>query len=165
MASFRSGNFDFVLFAVHIRWGDTTEARRHELETIAEWLDAKRNEPNAEDKDIIVMGDFNIESRTDKLYKAITSKGLVLPKALAKSDFGTNLAKDKRYDQIFHYSLYPENFTDKGGVLDFYTGGTEPLFPGMDKEKFTFQMSDHLPLWMQIDTDIDGHVLDQIIRG
>ncbi len=165
MASFRSGSFDFVMFAVHIRWGDTTEARRRELETIAEWLDEKRNEKTAEDKDMVVIGDFNIESRTDKLFKAITSKGLVLPKALAKSDFGTNLAKDKRYDQILHYPIYADSFTDKGGVLDFYTGGIEPLFPGMDKDKFTYQLSDHLPLWMQIDTNIEGEILNQIIQG
>jgi len=34
----------------------------------------------------------------------------------------------------------------------------------MSKEKFTRQLSDHLPLWMQINTDIDGQQLSQIIR-
>lgn len=42
---------------------------------------------------------------------------------------------------------------------------SEPLFPGLGKDKFTFQMSDHLPLWMQMNTDIDGQELDQIIRA
>jgi len=73
--------------------------------------------------------------------------------------------KDKRYDQILHYPIYPENFTDQGGVLDFYLDDIKPLFPGLSKEEFTYQMSDHLPLWMQINTDIDGQQLDQIIRG
>ncbi len=49
-------------------------------------------------------------------------------------------------------------------VLDFYQGDSEPLFPGLGKAKFTFQLSDHLPLWMQMNTDIDGVQLDQIIR-
>jgi hypothetical protein len=40
------------------------------------------------------------------------------------------------------------------------------LFPGgMSKLDFTFQMSDHLPLWIQINTDIDGHELQQIVQG
>jgi endonuclease/exonuclease/phosphatase family metal-dependent hydrolase len=165
MASFRSGNFDFVVFAVHVRWGKSKEARKQELQSIAEWLDAKRKEKNCEDKDIIVMGDFNIESRSDDLFKAITSKGLVIPSALAKIEYGSNLAKNKRYDQILHYPIYPENFTNKGGVLDFYTGGIKPLFKDLTKEEFTYQMSDHLPLWLQLNTDIDGQKLDQIIQG
>jgi hypothetical protein len=35
----------------------------------------------------------------------------------------------------------------------------------MDKTKFTYQLSDHLPLWMQINTNIDGLQLDEIIRA
>lgn len=49
-------------------------------------------------------------------------------------------------------------------VLDFYSGGIELLFPGLSEEKFTYQMSDHLPFWIQVNTDIEGHLLDQIIR-
>lgn len=165
MAAFRAGSFDFVVFAVHVRWGDSIDARKQEIQSITEWLDGKRKETDCEDKDIIVMGDFNIESRSDDLFKTITSKGLEIPKALVQLDFGSNLAKDKRYDQILHYPLYPENFTNRGGVLDFYTGGISSLFKGLSKEEFTYQMSDHLPLWMQMNTDIAGFKLDQIIQG
>jgi hypothetical protein len=49
-------------------------------------------------------------------------------------------------------------------VVDFYSGGTKDLFPDLDKTAFTFQLSDHLPLWMQINTDIEGEKLDEIIR-
>jgi hypothetical protein len=35
----------------------------------------------------------------------------------------------------------------------------------MTKEKFTFQMSDHLPLWIQINTNIDGEKLEEIVQG
>ena len=39
------------------------------------------------------------------------------------------------------------------------------LFPsGMTREKFSFQMSDHLPVWVQIDTNIEGQRLNQIIQ-
>lgn len=165
LASFRSGSFDFVILTAHVRWGDSTEARRKELQSIAEWIDRKQKEKNVEDKDLIVTGDFNVPSRTDALFKALTSRGLQIPKSLLGVSFGTNLAKSKRYDQILHYAAYPDSFTNKGDVLDFYAGDSEPLFPGMSPEDFTYQMSDHLPLWMQVNTDIEGQRLEQIIRG
>ncbi|HLP78265.1 MAG TPA: endonuclease/exonuclease/phosphatase family protein [Candidatus Paceibacterota bacterium] len=167
MASFRAGNFDFVLLTTHIRWGDSTEARRKEIETLADWIEAKRQEETKEDKDLIVMGDFNIASRTDPLFKAITKNGLQIPKALMGAH-GTDLEKNKRYDQILHYPIYPDNFTNAGGELDFYIDEAHirELFPnGMTKEKFTFQLSDHLPLWMQINTNITGQQLEEIVQG
>lgn len=167
MASFRAGSFDFIVLTTHIRWGDNDEARQMEIERLADWIEAKRLEKTNEDKDLIVMGDFNIPSRTDLLFKAITKHGLQVPNALLGAH-GTNLEKDKRYDQILHYPIYAENFTNAGGELDFYIDEAhiEQLFPdGLTKEKFTYQLSDHLPLWMQINTDIDGQKLEQIIQG
>lgn len=166
MASFQAGNFDFVVIAAHIRWGDSRKVRLAELELFADWVDSKRKETYTVDKDIIVIGDFNVEDET--MFKALTARGLRLPDALVGRDLGSNLVRDKRYDQILHFPQYPTNFTNAGDVLDFYTGGITPLFPSMtDKDKltFTFELSDHLPLWVQIDTDIDGFVLNQISRG
>jgi endonuclease/exonuclease/phosphatase family metal-dependent hydrolase len=164
VASFKSGNYDFLAFTTHVRWGESDAARTAEITGLANWVGAKVNEKFAEDKDIIVMGDFNIPSRADPMFKAIISTGLEIPGALIADDFGTNLARDKRYDQILHLARYPANFTNAGGVLDFYAGDHKPLFADLTKAEFTFQMSDHLPLWIQINTDIDGFVLDQIIQ-
>lgn len=165
MASFASGNFDFVVITAHVRWGSGVAERATELASLAEWIDLKRRQKTVEDKDLLVMGDFNIPNRRSSLFKTITAKNLALPRALAALEFGTDLAKGKRYDQIFHYPIYPENFTNAGGVLDFYAGDHRPLFPALSKSKFTYQISDHLPLWLQLNTDIDGQVLDQIIRA
>jgi endonuclease/exonuclease/phosphatase family metal-dependent hydrolase len=164
VASFKSGNYDFLAFTTHVRWGKSDAARTSEIQGLANWLGAKVNDKDAEDKDVIVMGDFNIPSRTDPMFKAITSTGLEIPKALIKDEFGTNLARDKRYDQILHFARFSDSFTNAGGVLDFYAGDHKPLFPDLTKDQFTYQMSDHLPLWIQINTDIDGMVLDQIIQ-
>src|SRR6266704_1251317 len=71
----------------------------------------------------------------------------------------------KRYDQILHYPGYPENFSNQAGVVDFYAGNSKELFPDLEKTAFTFQMSDHLPLWMQVNTNIEGQKLDEIIRA
>lgn len=166
LATFRSGNFDFLVITAHIQWG-TEAGREKELELLADWVEGKRLEPSAVDKDLIVMGDFNIPDRKGRHFKAITKHGLKIPSALADVDHGSNLEKNKRYDQILHYPNYPENFSGAGGVLDFFIDEShiDPLFAGMDKTDFTYQMSDHLPLWMQMRTDIDGHVLGQVVSG
>ena len=162
MASFSAGNFDFVFLAAHAQWG-TAAGRVVELKSLAEWVDLKKKEKTCVDKDLIVVGDFNID--TPDQLAALTSKGLQMPTALKGKTYGTNLAQDKRYDQILHYPDYPQNFSNHAGVVDFYSGGTKDLFPDLDKTAFTFQMSDHLPLWMQINTDIEGEKLDEIIRA
>src|SRR5258707_1141095 len=162
MASFSAGSFDFVLLAAHAQWG-TPAGRLTELQSLAEWIDLKRKEKTSEDKDLIIVGDFNIE--TPEELAALTGKGLQMPAALEGKSFGTNLAQNKRYDQILRYPGYPQNFSNQAGVVRFHSGGLNDLFPGMEKTAFTFQMSDHLPLWMQINTDIEGMKLDEIIRA
>jgi hypothetical protein len=88
------------MFAVHIRWGDSEAAREKELSAEAEWLEAKRKAKHSEDQDILIVGDFNTGRRTDRLYQAITSRGLKLPAVLAKNEFGTGLVKGEKFDQI-----------------------------------------------------------------
>ena len=165
LATFKAGNYGFMALSVHARWGDSDDARTAEIQRIAAWLEAKIKSPYNEDQDVIVMGDFNIPSRTSPMFKALTSTGLTIPTALLKDDFGSNLARDKRYDQILHYARYPADFTLGGGVLDFYASDHKPLFPNLTKQQFTFQMSDHLPLWVQIRTDIDDFKLDELIQS
>ena len=174
LASFRSGNFDFIIIAAHIKWGDKEADRKSELELLGKWVNDFRDSEQTTDRDLIVVGDFNIPSRTSPLFKAITQYGLQVPKALLKDEYGTNLAKDKRYDQILQYSspIYPESFADVGGVLDFHIddGRIKELFPTakfpkLTAAKYTFELSDHLPLWVQIRTDNDKAQLEQIIQG
>lgn len=170
MASFSAGNFDFILLTAHIRWGgDDSTLRITPLKELAKWVEKRRNEKHVFDKDIIIMGDFNIPKIDDALYKAITSKGLTIPDVLRGTEQGSNLAGDKRYDQILHYRRHTKTFKDVGGVLDFYCEDWRALFPEehyprMSKDDFTYELSDHLPLWVQIDTWIDDEELDQILH-
>jgi endonuclease/exonuclease/phosphatase family metal-dependent hydrolase len=118
------------------------------------------------DRDIILMGDFNIDSFKSDLYKAISKHGLKAPDALVASQFGSNLAKKKRYDQILHQPVQTGSvFTDHGGVVDFYKSGHRVLLPykNMTKSEFTYELSDHLPLWVQLSVDTEGEELDQLI--
>jgi Endonuclease/Exonuclease/phosphatase family len=162
-AAFRSGDYDFVIFSVHVRWGRSKKSRVQELGLLANWIDAKAREKFAVDKDMIVAGDFNIED--DVMYSTVVSRGLRMPSSLVGKDLGSNLARNKRYDQILLSSDYPQTFTSTGGVLDFYANDHKALFPNLSKTQFTYQLSDHLPLWMQINTDVDDFKLEQISQN
>ena len=162
MASFSAGNFDFTLLTTHMRWGKSIKERTTALKNLADWIDRRCKNKHVFDKDIILMGDFNIPRVGDKLYKAITSKGLRMPAALEGVRF-TNVAGTANYDQILHYSYSGKSFTEHGGVVDFYRDDHAALFPGLSRKSFTFQMSDHFPLWVQLDTDIEEIDLDRAI--
>jgi hypothetical protein len=129
---------------------------------------------SVEDHDLIVMGDFNIPKIGDSLFNALTSCGLQVPNALVNLKVGdqfiggTNLGKDARYDQILHLPTVKTRFSNDGGTLDFFgnDASIKELFPDENytRTKFSFQISDHLPLWVQIKTDIDGERLNQIVQ-
>jgi hypothetical protein len=165
MASFRAGNFDFILLAAHVRWGDGEKERAPELSLLAEWVDKRVREKWVDEKDIIVLGDFNIPDLKGPLYQAVSKHGLKMAAALTGTH-GTNLAKDKRYDQILHHEAFTKAFTDVGGSLDFYRGDHSVLYPGqtLSKEAFTYEMSDHLPLWVQLNTDNDAEQLECLLN-
>lgn len=167
LVSFQAGSFDFILLATHIRWGDTEAGRRKELSLLADWVQQRVTEKSGWDKDVIVMGDFNIPSLDSPLYQDVCSRGLKMVDAIAKQDLGSNLEKNKRYDQILHYAKYTSAFTPTGGVLDFFID--EDSIPKLYVEKppakadFTYELSDHLPIWVQLKTDTEAERLDQII--
>jgi endonuclease/exonuclease/phosphatase family metal-dependent hydrolase len=171
MASFRAGNFDFVLLAAHIRWGAAEEDRIPPLRRLAKWVDQRRKQRFAVDKDIIVMGDFNIPKvANDRLFDAISSTGLKIPPAL-RDVVRTNIAASaKRYDQILHYPTDEARFpaTGAGGTLDFNAGDWKELYPDPGhrpaQARYTYELSDHLPLWVQVQTDIMDKRL-QILSG
>jgi len=164
MASFRAGNFDFTLLTAHMRWGSSVTERREALENLADWIEMRRKNSHVFDKDIVVMGDFNIPKVGDSLYRALTKHGLKMPKALEGVKF-TNVAGGKNYDQILHYTYSEKSFTANGGIVDFLgsRNGHKALFPDLTRSQSTYQLSDHFPLWIQIDCDIDGITLDDVI--
>jgi endonuclease/exonuclease/phosphatase family protein len=174
MCSFRSGNFDFIAIATHTRWGHSLTAREAELQTLANWIDTRFKSQYAEDTDLIVMGDFNIPKIGDKLFTALTSRGLEIPDGLKelrvgdRAIGGSNVLRNARFDQILHLPTMKSRFTNLAGTLDFLGDKKtiDQLFPGAGYtlQKFTFQLSDHFPVWAQIKVDIDGQRLTQIIQ-
>lgn len=175
MAGFQAGAFDFILVVAHIRWGGDGSAgeadRAKELTKLAKWAGAKAKEKNVTDTDLVILGDFNIPTTAGPAFQAITSTGLQIPKAL-RGIMGSNLAKNKRYDQLLHLPspVFDAAFTGQGGVLDFAgdagEAGLKDLFKGIkgtSSKGLTYELSDHLPLWIHVNTDNADAKLDQIL--
>ena len=148
MCSFRAGNFDFIAIAMHARWGKGTSGREGELQLLADWIDLRFKSKYVEDHDLLVMGDFNVPKLGDKLFKALTSRGLQIPTALQRLKVGdrmvdgSNLDENARYDQILHLPSSPGRFSNYAGTVDFYAKGAmvKKLFPGSGYTKIKFSL-------------------------
>ena len=165
LASFRSGHFDFVLLAVHLQWG-TPDGRMNELSELAKWVKDFQKDEYRVDRDVIVLGDFNIPNYDSDLYLAVSQHGLSAPESILKLRHGSNLRKNKRYDQILHHpKITGSVFSQHGGVVDFYKSNHRKYSPYQDltKIEFTYELSDHLPLWVQLILDVEDEQLDKLI--
>ncbi len=175
LCSFRAGNFDFLAIANHARWGQSVKGREAELALLSAWVEERFASKFVEDHDLLVMGDFNTPTMDDGVFRALTKCGLKVPEPLrvlkAGDRFvgGSNLGKDKRYDQILHLPTTPDHFIQAGGTLDFFIDDSRiaELFPRkkMTRTQFTYELSDHLPIWVQVKVDIEGFRLNQIVQN
>jgi len=153
LAGFNAGGAKFTLLSAHIRYGDIPEDRIPELTAIANFTADEirgRIADGVEERNPIVLGDFNIDAREDNpLFQAFCSRGLIVPPGLnnLKTTYGT---EPKFYDQVawFMGSLEME-FTGRCGVIDF----VDAVFPEMSTFSMTFRVSDHFPLWAEFAID------------
>ncbi len=164
-AAFQSGKFKFNLASVHLYFGkfkNKQEAKRsmdrRALETyaVATWAADRRRSKHTPIKDIIALGDFNLPKMEpdDPIYKALTRKGLLLPKHT--SQVGSNLEGDMYYDQIGFFKEETVEFTGNINVFDF-DGAVFPSLWDLDPKKFRsyvkYYLSDHRPIWCEFKID------------
>ena len=149
--SFRSNDKTFILVTVHIKYGKKAKDRETEIHGIAKWLSEWASDVNAYDQNLIVLGDFNIEARGDFLDNTFLSEGLYVPdelQALSRSIFDAS----KYYDQIAWFNTADKNRPKLS--LDFMGAGnydfvkTAMVNRGLTKQKLSFMISDHYPLWV-----------------
>ena len=155
VVGFRAGTERFSLLTAHIRFGSSVEDRRPEIERLAKYtaeeLRDRAKFDNAEETNLIVLGDFNIEARRleDPLFAAFISSGLMVPEALrnVQSNFATVV---KHYDQIAWF-MGDLTMLTKGaaGVIDFRSRVFKELAP----RQVTDRLSDHFPLWVEFVID------------
>jgi endonuclease/exonuclease/phosphatase family metal-dependent hydrolase len=190
VAGFHAGWAYFTLVTAHIYYGEgvpVDERRLKEISALARLIaqnaatlsGAPQYGPDAKpvDSDLLLLGDFNIFNREDATMRAITSAGFVVPDALQTIP-GSNVAKDKHYDQIAHLkNLARMKPTGNAGVFDFY----EHVYRADDeadyaaerekkagrsfKEWRTYRMSDHLPMWIEFGIDDSTAYLDSLGRA
>lgn len=194
LCGFRAGWTNFLLSTVHIIYGEGVAQnpdRIKEIQQLANTMAKRATDKFEWSNNIVLLGDFNIFSPEDDTYKAIEKAGFVIPEQL-KHLPGTNVPKNKFYDQVA-FKVRPHRFETTGlaGVFDFYEYvmklEDEKLYAkamGPEYEKNskgkkrdakgktsyyktywrTFQMSDHLPMWVEIKIDhTDSYLTSKIL--
>ena len=189
IVSFQSGWFKFHICTVHMYFGSGTtgiERRTEEIHDVAMFLKkrADRESKNGVRKwdnySYILLGDFNIIDREDNTFKALTegTNFFIHEGVMKKNLEGSNVKRDKYYDQIAF--LKKEDLLEMGteaGIFDFFNivftqDEFEHYKPFIETdntvdEKFykewrTYQMSDHLPLWVEMKIDFSKKYLADV---
>lgn len=187
LAGFHAGWAYLTLATVHIYYGTAVADDPRRLEEItalgntlakhATTLSAAPlYEPDAKPAadNLIILGDFNIFNREDVTMQALRAAGFIVPEPLQTIP-GTNVAHDKHYDQIaYHKSLTRLRPSGKAGVFDYYESvyrnEDEALYaaqrsttPGRSFAEWrSYQMSDHLPMWIEFGIDDGDAYLDSL---
>lgn len=154
IVGFRAGGERFSLLTAHIKYGDVPEDRLPELRAMADHISTEIRDrtgiAGAEESNLIVLGDFNIDARGDNpLFQAFVSTGLYVPVQLSglKTTYGT---EPKYYDQIAWFmGALDLRFNERAGVIDF----AGAVFQGLTPHQMTYRVSDHFPLWVEFIVD------------
>ncbi|MCL2497372.1 MAG: endonuclease/exonuclease/phosphatase family protein [Symbiobacteriaceae bacterium] len=186
----QAGWFRFILTTVHVYYGSSAaenERRVQEIDTIAAFLKARAKK---EDESYILLGDFNIFKHSDATMKALEKNGFYIPNAIREHP--SDLGKTKYYDQIAFKLKLDQDMTvfsegqQRAGAFDFtesvytaddlsvyreyfldkyLTGKTEKQIENYYMSNWrTFEMSDHLPLWIELKVDFSNQYLARILK-
>lgn len=170
---FQSGWLKFDICTTHIYYGKDVKTSAEYNRRVKEIADLvaffkKFYVDKGEANNIFVLGDFNIENTKSKTYEAATSSVFKIPPAILKNKLpGSNAAQDKIYDQILYYNKYNDITFKNAGIFNFYdtvfdkpesyAARIEKHYKKITAKEFkefrTYQMSDHLPLWVEMNTD------------
>ncbi len=189
IAAFQSGWLKINLATVHIYYGSGDpglEQRKEEIQRLTELLSERAKSDNESESDsyFIVLGDFNIANRDHETMQALLSHDFVTPKPLQTIP-GSNVSQDKFYDQIAFWNgessrrkSYTQITPYRAGVFDYfstvYRMDEENIYhPFMKKDgsdEFyssyklwrTYQMSDHLPMWVEFQVDFTTEYLNEV---
>lgn len=190
---FQVGWFKFNLTTVHIIFGDSPESgvirqRLDEIDTIAKFLKRRQNK---EDANYVLLGDFNIPSVDDDYMNRLEKNGFKIPKKI--KEHPTDLGGTKHYDQIAFNLKLNKTMTlfnekeQKAGAFNFTKSVYRPEDLEMYKPYFakkyvegksekqikkyymstyrTFCMSDHLPLWVELNVDFSEQYLKGLLEN
>lgn len=186
--AFQAGWFRFILATVHIYYGTAKKEDPRRVEEISAVAKFLKERANKEGESYIILGDFNIFSTTDATMKALEKQSFYIPVAIREHP--SDLGKSKHYDQIAFKLKIDTNMTvfnekkQRAGTFDFsetiYPPQDVNIYAGYFDEKYTkgkteeeikkyyltnwrtFEMSDHLPLWIELQIDFSNQYLQNI---
>ncbi len=163
-AGFVRGGVDFILTTVHVLWGKRPEDRLGELTAFAEWMRRWAERPDDWNRNLLVLGDFNLDRRGDPLYAAFLSTGLWPPaelEAVPRTIFDNDRSRHF-YDQIAWFSdtsqpgppslLQGLTYARHGGSFDF----VPHVFRELAATELSWRISDHYPLWVEFTVDAES---------
>ncbi len=176
MAGFKAGWYKFSICTDHFYYGESKpddEQRVEESKRIAALLKKRARSNDSWANNIILLGDFNVFTLNDKTFKAIEEAEFRIPEGLRGKY--TNAKKDKPFDQI---AFWEEGTVDKivvksAGVFDYfahvYREEDMAEYGFTDAKKYreyrTYKMSDHLPIWVELETDFGTRYLERKVKG
>lgn len=162
-------------------------ARVAEIEALARFLAQLSTDDGSVATNLVLLGDFNIFKPSDKTMQALIDAGWQVPEPIRDLPGGSNVDKNKHYDQIAILPrAHQFEAAGTAGIFDFYESvfrledrdlyaeemGRSLLVDSdgdprdeAGKDRYfktyyrTFQMSDHLPMWMDIRIDYTNEYL------
>lgn len=189
IASFQSGWLKLNLAVVHILYGEGSTGMKRRTEEIARLTAlladrAKSDSDSDADSYFIALGDFNIVGPGHMTMQALQTNDFHIPAPL-QSLPGSNVNKDRFYDQIALWrgqskrrKTYTSIIPYRAGVFDYfetvYREDEEAIYkPFMKKANSsdfyssyrswrTYQMSDHLPMWVELRIDFAEEYLAEV---
>lgn len=169
--------------------GDGYERRVAEIDAVAKFL---KKRADSDGQNYIMLGDMNVVSPEDRTMKALKKHKFILPAELTLDNnalrWVSNMKGDKHYDQIaflvrkdelelapgeksagvfnFYKSVFKENQHEEYAEVGAATGSWPTAETARKKyykdEWRSWQISDHLPLFVELKIDFTDKYLKRI---
>lgn len=159
-AGFVRKDVEFILTTVHVLWGARSADRLPEITAFARWMRSWADRPKDWNRNLLVLGDFNIDRYEDPLWQEFFATGLYPPAVL--HDVHRTIFDD---DKDRHYDDQISWFTPVGadgittsrldGITFDQVGGNVDFVPhvltgtGLTRSQMSWRISDHYPLWLE----------------
>ncbi len=177
LVGFQAGWFKFTICAQHLYYGESKPddpQRLAEAKTVTKLLKQRMKSKDRWANNAILIGDFNIFTTTDKTFLALEEEDFNIPAEL-KGKY-TNAKLDKPFDQIAFLAPDVERQISNArtGVFPFFNY----VYRDLDKDSYlkdktlneyqewrTYKLSDHLPVWVELEVDFGMDYLNRKMTG
>ncbi|MBN1538011.1 MAG: endonuclease/exonuclease/phosphatase family protein, partial [Anaerolineales bacterium] len=171
LAGFRAGWFKFTICTQHLYYGESKadDAQRlKEAEMVVDLIKKRMKSHDRWANNAILLGDFNVFSTEDDTFLALEKGDFLIPTGIRGKY--TNASLNKPFDQIAFLApdVARQIAVANAGVFPFFKyvyRDEDHMYyqPDMDEKKYrqwrTYKMSDHLPVWVELNVDFGGDYL------